>query len=336
MRVMRAVVIARPGGPDVLELRDRPVPEPGPGEIRVRVRATALNRADLLQRRGAYPVPAGAPADIPGLEYAGTVDARGPGAERWSAGDRVMGIVGGGSCAEYLTVHEDEALAMPAGMSFTDAAAIPEAFLTADDGFEQLGVRAGETVVIHAAPSGVGTAALQLAHARGVTVIGTSRSAWKLDRVAELGLTGQGDWHPVDASAEDWPERVLELTGGRGADAVLDLVGGGYLAGDVRCIARQGRILIVGLVAGATAELDMRTLLNRRAWIGGTVMRARSLREKIDVARGFTERALAGFVSGTLRPVVDVVLPLDDVAKAHVLMEENRNVGKIVLSVPAG
>jgi NADPH:quinone reductase len=326
---MRAIVITRPGGPDVLELRDVQAPSPGPGEIRVRVAATAVNRADLLQRAGRYPPPAGVAPDIPGLEYAGVVDAVGAGATRWRVGVEVMGLVGGGSYAEHVVTHEDEALAVPAGLSLERAAAIPEAFITAHDAlFTQMRLRAGETVLIHAVGSGVGTAGLQLARAAGARVIGTQRSAWKLERALELGLDVA-----VDTSTSDFVEAAMRATSGRGVDGVMDLVGGDFLGGDLRALAVRGRIMLVGLVAGATHELDMRLLLGRRATITGTVLRARSLGEKIAAARAFRRDVLPLLESGAVAPVIDQVLPLADAARAHAIVADNRNYGKVVLAV---
>jgi NADPH2:quinone reductase len=324
---VRAVVIARPGGPEVLELRDVPAPEPSGAQLRVRVHATAVNRADLLQRRGAYPAPAGAPADIPGLEYAGTVDAVGPAASGWRIGERVMGLVGGGGYAEAVVVDEGEALPVPAGLSLEQAAAVPEAFLTAHDALvTQARLKAGEVVLIHGVGSGVGTAALQLAAVRGARVIGTSRSAWKLERAVELGLHDA-----IDTGREDFAHAVLRLTDGHGADVVLDLVGGDYLRGNLDALAGRGRIAVVGLVAGATATLDMRTLMGKRAHIFGTVMRTRPLREKVAVAAAFRDDALHHFDTGRLRPVIDDVLPMGEAAAAHARLEANENFGKIVL-----
>ena len=219
---MRAVVITEPGEPDVLEVQGRPVPSPGPGQIRVRVRAAGVNRADLLQRRGLYPPPPGWPEEVPGLEYAGEVDATGRGAELWAPGDRVMGLVGGGGYAEFVVVNEREAMAIPDQLSFEEAAAIPEVFMTAHDVlFTLLSLEMGERLLIHAVGSGVGTAGLQLAKAAGVTVFGTSRSAWKLERAAELGLD-----LAIDTSKEDFSEVVSRETEGEGVNAILDLVGG--------------------------------------------------------------------------------------------------------------
>jgi NADPH:quinone reductase len=325
---MRAIVITRHGDPDVLQLRDVPIPDPAPSRIRVRVHATAVNRADLLQRVGAYPPPADVPRDIPGLEYAGVVDALGDRVTRWRVGDRVMGLVGGGSYAEFVVTHEREAVEIPRPLSFTDAAAVPEAFITAHDAlFTQMRLEAGETLLVHAVGSGVGTAALQLAKAAGARVIGTQRTAWKLERAAELGLDAG-----IDTSADDFVGAVLEQTGGRGVDGVLDLVGGPYLAGDLNALALKGRILLVGLVAGSRHELDMRLMLRKRATLIGTVLRARTLEEKIAVTTAFERDVLPLLAAGTVKPVVDRVLPLEDAASAHEIVGADRSYGKVVLT----
>jgi NADPH:quinone reductase len=327
MSSMRAIIIARPGGPEVLEVRDVPIPEPAAHEIRIRVHATAVNRADLLQRAGHYPAPPGVPADIPGLEYAGVVEAVGPAVTGWERGARVMGLVGGGSYAEYVVTHEDEALPVPDELDLTEAAAVPEAFITAHDAlFTQMRLEPGEWLLIHAVGSGVGTAALQLAKQAGARTIGTQRTAWKLEKATSLGLDVA-----LDPAAGDFADAVLEATGGRGVDGVLDLVGGPYLAGNLRGLAVRGRILLVGLVAGARHELDMRQLLSRRATIIGTVLRARSLEEKIAVSRAFARDVLPLLERRTVRPIVDEVLPLADAARAHETVAGNRNFGKVVL-----
>jgi len=257
---MRAVVVTRPGGPEVLQLAERPLPEPGPGEIRVRVHASALNRADLLQRRGLYPAPPGSPQDIPGLEYAGEVDAVGEGAGLWAVGNRVMGIVGGGGYAEYVTVHEREAMRIPQGFSYEEGAGIPEAFLTAYDAlFTRLELLMGERVLIHAVGSGVGTAALQLARAAGAVTIGTSRSPEKLRRAAELGLDVG-----IDTGREELAAALESATSGGGVHAVVDLVGGKLLEQSLRGLAQGGRVVVVGTVAGSKVELDLGLLLQRR------------------------------------------------------------------------
>ncbi|HEX2167643.1 MAG TPA: NAD(P)H-quinone oxidoreductase [Longimicrobiales bacterium] len=364
---MRAITIARPGGPEVLTMSDVAVPEPGPHEIRVRVHATAVNRADLLQRAGNYPAPKGSPQNIPGLEYSGTVDGVGEGVRRWRDGDRVMGLVGGGSYAEYITTHEDEAIRVPDALSLENAAAIPEAFITAHDAlFTRMKLQPRESLLIHAVGSGVGTAALQIAKAHDVFVLGTQRSAWKLERAQALGLdvaieaddgafaeravqeaarwraerrgakhdvregaqqaeSGFGDRHGEPAHTDD--------TARPGVDGILDLVGGPYLAGNLRAIRVLGRIVVAGLVAGAKHELDMRLLLQKRATITGTVLRARTLAEKIEAARAFERDVLPLIASGAVRPIVDEVLPVGEAAQAHRIVGENRNFGKVVLVV---
>jgi len=326
---MRAVVIREPGGPEVLVVEERPLPLPGPGEVRVRVSAAGVNRADLLQRRGQYPTPPGWPADIPGMEFSGTVDATGPDVSRWRAGDPVMGIIGGGGYAEYVVTHEAAVLPVPEGLTSEEAGAIPEVFLTAFDAvFLQEGLVGGETLLVHAVASGVGTAALQLGRAFGARVVGTSRTPEKLARAAELGLD-----HPVLGDAS-WPERVLEITGGRGVDVILDLVGGPYLAGNQKVLAPRGRHIVVGVTGGAKAEVDLRALMGRRGSLRGTVLRARPLEEKVALTRAFAEQALPHFASGALRPVVDRVLPASEAPEAHRLLEANATFGKVLLRWP--
>ncbi len=325
---MKSIVISRPGGPEVLVPEDRPIPEPGPGEIRVRVHASALNRADLLQRRGSYPAPPGAPADVPGLEYAGEVDAVGEGAGLWAVGNRVMGIVGGGGHAEYVVVHEREGIRVPHDISWEEAAAIPEAFLTAYDAlFRQLDLKMGERLLIHAVGSGVGTAAVQLARAAGATTIGTSRTAAKLRRAAELGLEVG-----IDTSKEDFAEAVNQATYGSGVHAVLDLVGGTLLEASLRVVALRGRVIVVGTTAGAKAEIDLGVLLRRRIHLIGTVLRSRPLEEKIALAREFSGSVIPLLSSGRIKPVIDCVMKFSDIRKAHERMEKNDTFGKIVLT----
>jgi putative PIG3 family NAD(P)H quinone oxidoreductase len=325
---MNAIVITRPGGPEVLVRESRPMPEPGPGEIRVRVRASAMNRADVLQRRGLYPAPPGAPADIPGLEYAGEVDAVGPGAGLWAVGNRVMGIVGGGGHAEFVVVHEREAIRIPQPLTWEEAAAIPEAFLTAYDAlFRQLDLKVGERVLIHAVGSGVGTAAVQLARAAGAEVLGTSRTAAKLERCRELGLE-----IGIDTTAEDLAEAVNQATYGTGVHAVLDLVGGKLLEASLRVMASRGRAVVVGTTGGSHAQIDLGLLLRRRIHLFGTVLRSRPLEEKIALAREFSGAVLPLVSSGRVRPVVDSVIPFAEIGRAHELMESNSTFGKIVLT----
>lgn len=325
---MRAIVITAPGGTDVLVQRDVPLPRPGPGHVRVRVHAAGVNRADVLQRRGRYPAPLGAPADIPGLEYAGTVDAVGEETRLWQPGDRVMGLVGGGGYAEAVVVHEREALRVPDALSFEEAAAVPEAYITAHDAlFSRLQVALGDCLLVHAVGSGVGIAALQLAVVAGATVYGTSRSAWKLERARTLGLE-----LAVHTAREDFAEAVLRHTDNTGVHAILDLVGGAYLTRNLRVLASQGRQVVVGLMAGRSAELDLGQIVRKRLTLVGTALRSRALEEKIEAVRRFDRHALPLLATGRLRPVVDRVYPATEVADAHRRMEANENFGKIVLT----
>ncbi|HEU0013512.1 MAG TPA: NAD(P)H-quinone oxidoreductase [Longimicrobium sp.] len=325
---MKALVIAKPGGPEVLGIEDRPAPRPGPGEIRVRVHASALNRADLLQRRGVYPAPPGAPADIPGLEYAGEVDAVGEGAGLWAVGNRVMGIIGGGGHAEQVVVHEREAIRIPQNLSWEEAAAIPEAFLTSYDAlFRQLDLTMGETLLVHAVGSGVGTAAVQLAGAAGATVIGTSRTADKLARARALGMEVG-----IDTSREDLAEAVNQATYGSGVHAVMDLVGGKLLEASLRVVALRGRVVVVGTTGGSKAEVDLGLLLRRRIHLFGTVLRTRPLEEKMALAREFSGAVLPLLSSGRVKPIVDRVMKFTEAKQAHEHMESNTSFGKIVLT----
>jgi len=324
---MRAVIITEPGGPEVLQMREVPTPEPGPAEILVRVTASGLNRADLLQRRGGYVVPPEAPSDILGMEFSGTVEAVGAHVTRWKVGDRVMGIVGGGAYAELVRCHEGSATTVPDGLELVDAGAIPEVFLTAFDAvILQGGLKRGETLLVHAVGSGVGTAAVQLGRAWGAEVIGTSRTPEKLEAASGLGLTRGIE------GAEGWPERVLEATQGKGADVILDLVGAPYLSGNQRVLALGGRQLVVGVSGGSRAEIDLRALMARRGTIRGTLLRPRSASEKAALVRAFEEQAVPLLRTGVLRPVVDTVYEAADVVEAHRAMEENRNFGKLLLA----
>jgi putative PIG3 family NAD(P)H quinone oxidoreductase len=325
---MRVVKITRPGGPEVLELAHAPLPEPAAGELRVRVAASGVNRADLLQRRGQYPAPAGWPADVPGLEYSGVVDAVGEGVRLFEVGDAVMGIVGGGGYSEALVVHEREAVRTPRGMNPLEAGAIPEVFMTAYDAlFAQMHLAAGETLLVHAAGSGVGTAAIQLARAAGARVIGTSRTVEKLHRAGELGL----DVGVLADEGEAWAGAVREATGGRGVDVILDLVGGPYVAGNSKALAERGRWIVVGVTGGAAAALDLRALMGRRASITGTVLRARPPEEKMTLAREFEVRVVPLFEKAALRAVVDATFPPERAGDAHRRLEENRSFGKLVI-----
>ena len=326
---MRAAKITRPGGPEVLELHDTERPAPGTGEVLVRIRASALNRADLLQREGHYPAPPGWPADIPGMEIAGEVAARGSGTSLWKEGDRVFGIVGGGGNAEFIVTHERTLAAIPSNLSWTEAAAVPEAFITAHDALvTQAEVRPSERVLIHAIGSGVGLAAMQLASSAGAVPFGDARSAEKIDRARQLGLA---EGVVVGDDVGIVAKRVLEWTQGVGAEIVLDLVGGPYAAVSIAAAAPKGRIILIGTMAGRDASLPLGVVLGKRLTIRGTVLRARPLEEKITATRAFAAQVVPLLARGTVRPVVDRVFPLDQIAAAHRYLESNATFGKVVL-----
>ncbi len=326
---MRALVIAE-GGHLVVE--DRPVPEPGAGQVLVRVSGAGINRADLLQRAGRYPAPPGAPPDIPGLEFAGVIEAVGDGVVSPCPGDRVMGIVAGGGQAEYLVTEAAHCARVPEGLDLVDAGGIPEAFITAHDAMVvQGGLMTCQRVLVHAVASGVGTAALQLACSLGATVAGTSRSKDKLERAAELGLH-----HPVLASSGFEPAALAdELTTAAGGpmDVVVDLLGGPYLGVDVAAAAPKGRIVIVGLIAGRAAELDMGVLLAKRLVVRGTVLRSRPSAEKADATHLFEGQVVPLIAGGAIRPVIDEVVPLADAERAYDLVAADRTFGKVVLDL---
>lgn len=333
MKRMQAVAIRRFGGPEVLDLVPVDDPAPGRGEVVVRVRASGVNRADLLQRRGLYPPPPGA-SEVPGLEFAGVVVQAGPDARRWAPGRRVMGIVAGGGYAERVVVHETAAVEVPEGMDLLTAGAVPEAYMTAYDAvFRQGRLAAGQTLLVHAVGSGVGLAALQMARRAGARVVGTSRTASKLERASKLGLDAgvHAAGEAGGAGREDWREAVREAVGGRGADVILDLVGGPYLAGNQAVLAPRGRHVVVGVPGGSRAEIDLRALMVRRARMMGTVLRARSTAEKAELAREFSSDVLPGLADGSLAPVLDAVFPPERAADAHRRMESNENFGKMLL-----
>lgn len=326
---MRAVWYNGAGDTSVIEIREVPLPEPGPREIRVRVHAAGLNRADVLQRMGHYPAPPGWPSQVPGLEYAGTVELRGPGVSLWQTGDRVMGLVGGGAHAETVVVREDEAMPIPRALSYAEAAAIPEAFLTSWDALvHRARISSTDRVLIHAAGSGVGTAAVQLTRFLGAISVGTSRTASKLERLRALGLD-----EAIDTSLGSVQEQISGPV-----HAILDFLGGPVLQENLAVLFPRGRLVLLGLLLGGRAEVDLSFVLRQRLEIIGTVMRSRGTAERATLVREFVEEVLPAFaisLSGEnprLRPVIDSVLPMTELARAHKLMEENDTFGKVVLS----
>jgi NADPH:quinone reductase len=326
---VRAVFIREFGDPGVLDVRQVPEPpEPGGSLVLVRVRAAGLNRADLMQLRGLYPPPAGYSPNIPGLEFAGEVVAVGPAVTRWKVDDRAFAITAGEAQADYILSEESLLAAVPAGLNFADAAAVPEAFMTANDAIRTQGRLApADTLLIHAVGSGVGLAGLQLGKATGATVVGTSRTADKLDRCREYGL----DLGIEVGAPPQFAERVMEFSSGQGADVILDLAGGAYFAENLRAAARFARIMLVGLTAGAHTEFDMRVALYKRLSIIGTVLRTRSIEEKGRVTVEFADDVLPLLASGVIRPTVDHVFPVESAAEAYRYLSSNQSFGKVVL-----
>ncbi len=329
---MRALLASSPGGPEVLSVAEVADPTPGPGELLVRVAAAGVNRADVLQRQGRYPPPPGA-SDVLGLEMAGEVVELGPPDParpfRFAVGDRVCGILAGGGCAELAILPATVAMQWPPGVDAVGAAAVPEVFATAYDNLFVRGrLAAGETVLIHGGSSGVGTAAIQLARRAGCRVLVTASSQRKLDACAELGADAGISY--VD---EDWSARVRELTDGRGVDAILDVVGARYLDSNLRCLAVEGRLVVIGLQGGARGELDLGQVLSKRLTVLGSTLRARTTAEKAVLARRLEEEVWPGFADGSLRPIIDTVLPLERAAEAHARMESSEHIGKLVLTL---
>jgi putative PIG3 family NAD(P)H quinone oxidoreductase len=324
---MRAVVADRPGGPEVLLLREVPDPVPGPGEVVVDVVATAVNRADIRQREGFYHPPPGAPPYL-GLECSGTIAAVGSDVRGWSVGDQVCALLGGGGYAEKVAVPACQLLTVPDNVDLVAAAALPEVACTVwSNLFGPYGLGPDESVLIHGGSSGIGTMAIQLARAHGARVACTASTADKLERCGELGAEIL-----VNYREEDFVSAVRKATGGRGVNVVLDIVGAGYLNRNVDALAEYGRLLVIGIQSGRDAQLDLGTVLQKRAVVTGTTLRSRSPEEKAQIVADVQKHVWPLIASGAVRPVVDRVLPLESAADAHRLVEQSAHVGKIVLT----
>lgn len=326
---MRAIVLTEYGDPEVLTLTDIPAPVIGPEDVLVDVAATALNRADLLQRRGFYPEPGPKRAhEVPGMELAGRVAAIGDRVSRWSVGDEVMAIVAGGAYAEQVSVHERQLMPVPAGIAVADAAAIPEVGITAHDALVvQGGLRSGGWALVHAGASGVGSMAVQIVKAMGARVV-TTTSTGKVDAVRALGADVV-----VDYQRDDFVEAVAAATGGKGVDTVLDVVGGDYLMRNVAAIRTGGSIVQVGVMGGGATEINLGMLLPKRAHLMGTVLRPRPLEEKAAASARFASEVIPSIEAGTIRPVIDRRFALAEIADAHRYLESNANVGKVVIDL---
>lgn len=324
---MTAIDPASPGGPEVLVPVTRPVPQPGPGEVLVRVAAAGVNRPDVLQRMGMYPMPPGAPT-IMGLEIAGTVAAVGEGVERWRVGDAACALVAGGGYAEYCVAPAGQCLPVPAGMQMTDAAGLPETWFTVWSNLVDRGrAKAGETILVHGGTSGIGVTAIQLGIALGLTVIVTAGSAEKCAAALALGAA-----HAIDYKASDFVAEVARITEGRGVDLVLDMVGGDYVPRNIQCLADDGRHVSIAFQRGTKCELDLMTVMRKRLTLTGSMLRPRPVAFKAAIAETLEGAIWPEFESGRLKPVTDRVFPLADAAEAHRRMEAGTHVGKIVLA----
>lgn len=324
---MRAIIARAPGGVDELQMVELPVPDPVPGEVRIKVRASAVNRADILQRQGRYPMPPGA-GPVLGLEAAGTIDAIGAGVTGWALGDRAMALLAHGGYAEYVAVPAGQVLRVPDNLNWILAAAVPEVFLTAWQALgRQTPAHDGDWVVVHAAASGVGTAALQIARELGARTVATTRSPDKAEQIAHLAD------HVIVPTGADFADRVLAVTDGHGADVVIDLVGAAYWAENLRALALDGAMALIGQVGGTRTELDLGAVMRRRATIVGSTLRARSVAQKTELVASFADWGLPRLADGRLRPIVHDMVPLTRVADAHTEVERDRSVGKVVLAI---
>jgi NADPH2:quinone reductase len=325
---MKAVIAVRPGGPEVLEVETRQRPRPRDGEILIAVEAAGVNRPDVLQRQGNYPVPPGAP-DILGLEVAGAVVALGAGATRYKLGDKVLALVPGGGYAQYCLAHESNALPIPAGLSIVEAAAIPETFFTVwTNVFDSGGLKPGETFLVHGGTSGIGTTAIALAKAFGAKVIATAGSPEKAAACLALGADVAIDYRAADFVAE-----TLKATDQKGADVILDMVGGDYVARNYAAAAFRGRIVQIAFLNGPKATLDLRPLMQKRLIHTGSTLRPRSASEKAVIAESLRAKVWPLLAAGRCKPVIDSTYPLAEAAKAHARMESSAHIGKIVLTV---
>ena len=325
---MKAIIRTGDGGPEVLQLGEVPSPNPTESQVLVDVHATALNRADMIQRRGGYPPPPG-DSEVLGLEIAGTVSAIGSAVKGVSKGDRVFGLVGGGGYAEQAVIDYRMAMPMPDEWTFEQAAAVPEVFFTASDNiFTQGRLSADEAILIHAGGSGVGTAGVQISHHAGAKVFVTAGTSEKIENCKALGAVEGINYKGIDFVAE-----ILRLTDGQGVDVVVDFIGAPYLERNLSVLKTKGRLLQLGLIGGSITEINLNTLMRNRIQLIGSVLRTRSLDEKIAVTQRFMERWLPELKNGSIRPIVDTVFPLAHVQEAHAYMETNRNFGKIILKV---
>ena len=325
---MRAVEITKAGGPEVLALCERPVPEPSHEEILIKIKAAGVNRPDALQRAGAYDPPKGA-SDLPGLEAAGEVVAIGTGVTRWQVGDKVCALLPGGGYAEYATTHQDQALRVPDGLSMIEAAALCETYFTVwSTVFMRGRLQAGETFLVHGGSSGIGTTAIQLAKTFGARVFTTAGSDEKCALCESLGAEAA-----INYKTQDYVEEVKRLTGGKGADLILDMVGGSYIPRNIRALALEGRLVMIACLGGPKAELNFAHIMMKRLEVTGATLRPQSDQAKAKIAAALRAQVWPHLDSGRIAPVMDQTFPLEEAAKAHARIESSGHIGKIVLTL---
>jgi NADPH2:quinone reductase len=325
---MKAVVITKPGGPEVLQIADRSKPSFGPNEVLVKVAAAGINRPDVFQRKGNYPPPAGAPQDIPGLEIAGIVAEIGANVTRWNVGDKVCALVMGGGYAEYCNVPEGQCLPVPDNLSFIEAASLPETFFTVwSNVFDRGNLKQGETLLVHGGSSGIGVAAIQMAHALGSIVYVTASSDKKCRFCEELGAK-----KAINYKTANFPEVIKQLTNGKGVDVILDMIGGDYTPGNIESLADEGRLVLINTMKGKDVQIDLSQVMRKRLNITGSMLRSRSIEFKSAIAQNLEKHIWPLLASGKIKPVVNSVFPAEEAAKAHQLMESSEHIGKIILS----
>ena len=323
---MKAIEIAAPGGPEVLRLTTLPIPVPADGELLVKVKAAGVNRPDVLQRKGGYPPPPGAPS-TPGLEIAGTVAARGERTRRFKTGKAVMALVPGGGYAEYCVVAEANAMPVPRGLTLTEAGAVPETFMTVwTNVFDRARLKRGETFLVHGGSSGIGTTAIMLAKAFGATVFATAGSDDKCKACESLGAD-----RAINYRQADFAEEILRATDNRGADVILDMVGGGYVEKNIRCAARDGRIVSIAFLQGSKVEIDLLPMMLKRLTLTGSTLRPRTVEEKASICQALENYVWPLVAEGKVKPRIFKTFPLSEAAAAHALMESSEHIGKIVL-----
>lgn len=325
---MQAVEISQPGAPEVLKPIERPTPEAGPGEVLIKVSAAGVNRPDVAQRKGIYPPPPGA-SDLPGLEVAGEIVAGDAAAGGFKIGDKVCALVAGGGYAEYCVAPVEQCLPIPKGLSEIEAAGLPETYFTVwSNVFDRGRLAAGETLLVHGGASGIGTTAIQMAKAMGATVYATAGSDERVEAIKAYGLD-----HGINYRTEDFVEEVKKLTGGRGVDVILDMVGGEYVDRNIKCVADDGRIVLIALLGGSKATVDLSHLMRRRLTLTGSTLRPRPVAFKAEIARKLRQHVWPLIEAGKIRPVIHATFPLADASKAHAMMEAGDNIGKIILTV---